>query len=498
MTRLRLPVVAALALTLLFSSCSADDEEEPLEARTPVARDVQTNPDRDPATVSERAAAVDPCALLAAESTTDAVPEGTGPHSCWLSDSSVRADVLTSIDDVERHRMARIEVGGAVAYRAMVGEGKCEIHLPVSHQRAISFSGLGTCASTTSYAGAAARLLQENPDAVTRPRGLARVSTCELAEGAGLATLPWTSSSNYSILDRCDIDGPVDLQLEYDDTVVRDYQTARQVAGTTVRTQQTADSCYVHFPLAPADIAVRDGDMLSAWVTTSKCAKGLAVARKLIVAAQDARTPGRAPIDLLYAWDESDTAAVGACVDFSDRTDLDCSPAEDADVPDDHRELIMEAEADPDVLCAAATPVVREHYGETFAAVTALASPTTLGGTGADDRDGATQCAFATPDHTFEISIVVSTAASNVDAEDDVAGHPAVIQPVEPASSTATTSYVVARDEADQPGFLAVALQAWPARGTGIYRGSGETAKPDLSRISAADDFVADLTEALL
>lgn len=500
--RVAVAAAAAVVLALLVTGCSDDDQEESLSALTPVDRSVQTSPDRDADEVREKAAAVDPCALLrSVHPSGDASPDTSlradTPHSCRLSDDSVRVDVFTAVSENERHRLARLELAGAVSYRADLRRGRCLVHLPISHRRAISFSGPASCATVTAYAEGAAELLDARPRRASRSPGINRVPACDLVERAGRRPGAATTSTTYSVLDRCDVESSgASLELEYEDQDVHGWQTTRVVDGTTVRMQETTDRCYLAWPVGEPDVTVREGDRLTGFVTSTTCRKGIALAKELVPAARRAESSDRGAADLLYGWDQPDTAATGACADIADQASLECSPAGDAEVPDARVDLIEHAEADPDVLCAAAAPVVREHYGDTFTAATTLTPRGTLIGT--DAPDDTTRCAFGSPDHTFEVSIVLSTAHLRLTADDEVAGHPARVHPVEVRGSTATASYAVARDEPGQPGFLVVELTAWPERGTGIPQVSGRSIKPDLTRIEAADPFVADLADALL
>ncbi|KQY56393.1 MULTISPECIES: hypothetical protein [unclassified Nocardioides] len=501
MPRRHISTLVAVLAVLLLSGCFGDDEEEALSALPRVERAAQTNPDRNAVEVAEKAAALDPCALLRAADpagarTTGAVPQADKPHSCWMSDSSVKADVYTLLSETQRHRLARRDLAGTVSYRADLDSGQCLVHLPISHTRAISFSGLAPCATVTAYAEAAAGLLQGHPARATRPRGLQRAATCDLIERAGRTPVPYEGATNYTVLDRCqDKESGADLELRYRSTDVQDYQTTHEVAGTTVRANGDSTGCYLEWTLGEADVAVRDGDKLVAFVTAESCQRGLTFARALIPTATKVPSPDRDPVDLLHAWDEADTSAVGACVDIQDQAELECAPTEDADVPDNRRDLIMEAEADPNVLCAAATPVVREHFGDSFTGVTTVAPPNSLVLAADDARDGTTQCSFADPTHTLEISVVITTDSTVKFRDgDELGGHPAHVNRDEDARS-----YVVARDAMGEPGLLAVDLRVWPARGSGIYRtSSGAPAPADRKPLEAADAFVSDLARTLL
>lgn len=489
MNRLLALVVAA---SLLLSGCSGGDEEEPLEALPLVERSVQTNADRDADEVLEKAGAIDPCALLRAGHpaggvSRDSVPRADSPHSCWMSDSSVKADVFTSVSEQERHRLDRQELAGVVSYRADLDDGGCLVHLPISHDHAISFSGGARCATVTKYAAAAAELLQAYAGRTSRPRGIQQVSACALLEAAGRSGQP-AMVTHYTLLDSCDDQASGDsFALKYRDTAVRDYQTTHAVAGTTVRANGSTSNCYLEWTVGKPDVTVIEGDQLVGFVTSASCRKGLRLARAMIPTITGATSSGGDPTDLLYAWDEADTSAVGTCADVVGGADLACAPAAAADVPDTPRDLIMKAEADPDVLCAAAAPTVRDHYGEAMAAVTRLAAPITFTSVNGDLREGATQCAFGSPAHTVEITVTVSTTTPRISNNDEIAGHPAAVDDYD-----TSRSYVVARDAMDEPGFLVADVRVWSPRG------SGPRVTADRAPLEAGDDFVADLADALL
>ncbi|WP_157551327.1 hypothetical protein [Nocardioides jensenii] len=500
MPRRRIAVLVTVLAALLLSGCSGDDEEEPLEALTPAERTVQTNPDRNADEVAERAGAIDPCALLRAVHpaggvSRDAFPRADSPHSCWMTNSSVRADVFTPLSEFERFRYAREELAGVVSYRTGLQDGRCLIHLPISHDHAISFSGLASCATVTTYAEGAAEFLQSTPAKATRPPGINRISACGLLDHAGRVTGSQQLTTKYTVLDECGDEATgADFELEYEDDVVRDWQTTHTFGATTVRVQKTKERCYLKWTIGEADVTVREGHDLAGFITTVSCKKGLALAKALIPAAREVTSPDRDPVGLLYAWDEADTSAVGACSNIADQADLQCSPAEDADVPTNRRDLIMRAEADPDVLCAAATPLVQEHYGEALTPTTALAPSTPLLVAAKDPTEDATQCAFGTPSHALEISVAVFTGAtSKGDADEEFDGRPARV-----SDDEVSRSYVVARDELGEPGFLLVEVRTLPSRWREIHDAYPSPEPVAARHLADADALVVDLAGALL
>lgn len=490
---------ALVSILLLLSGCSGDGgKEESLTALAPVDRTVQTNPNRNPEVVAEKAAAIDPCSLLQAADPADGVSARTvaqadGPHECSMTDNSVRVEVYTASSEHERHLMARERSSGAATYRTELDKGRCLVDLPISHDRSISFSGSAPCATVTTYAAAAAEVMQQEPRTVTRPQGLQRVSACDLVRQAKLKSAPPESASTSTLLDQCVVEGSGStLKFIYRGAEARGYETAHQVAGTTVLTNPSENSCFLRWPLTEADVSVREGDVLNALVSASTCKQALGFANALVPAANRVPSPDREPVDLLYAWGEPDTSAVGACADIDDQAELECTPAEDADVPDDRRELIRKAEADPNVLCAAAAPVVRRHYDDSLAGTTTLVPHGSVGRVWVEHPESATRCAFGESNHELEISIMPSTGTPRITGEEEVSGHPTHI-----AAGNGSRSYLVARDEMGEPGFLTVEVQVRSTRGD-LAPGSGRIAKLDTEALKTSDDFVADLAETLL
>lgn len=492
----RLLAVAASA-ALLLSACSGN-EEEPLTQLPKVERSAEANPDRDAHVVADKAAAVDPCALLrAADSAKSGAPRTSTsadrPHSCWTVGGSAKADVWSRVSEADRFSMARLELSSAVAYRERSEDGRCLIHLPVSHNYAISFSGTAKCAVVTAHAKAAARLLRDHPEQATRPVGLQRVSACQMIKRAGGTPQTYTGGSHYSRLDEClDESSATTLILEYDDGELYDYQTPHDVAGTEVRVQESRDGdrCFLHWTLGEADVSVSEtNDKHAVWAIAKNCKKGLEFAEKVIRTASAVKSPRRDPVGLLYSTDEPDTSAVGACADVVEGTEQ-CLAAEEAQVPDDPRERIMEAEADPNVLCAAATTAVREQFGDSLSAVTVPASSLALIGPEDGTGPGPTECVFGQPDHAVEISVRVSTGTPGGTKDGSVGGRAARID-----ERGDSRLWVIARGSLQDPGFVAVEVRVRHPRGTQPPRWTGQF--PEGSPVTEPLEKSEALVEAL-
>lgn len=152
-----------------------------------------------------------------------------------------------------------------------------------------------------------------------------------------------------------------------------------------------------------------------AWIslsgaTNEGCDLLLAQARRVIAAFDPQVRAG------LYAYDaETDLTGTAGCRRLLLQADRACAPAVERSVPSDPVQFLRRGEADPDVVCAAALAVAREHDPE-MVAVTART-------TGADA--GTRECVLLDATGAVEVEVRASRDALGADPQGEVAGHQA-------------------------------------------------------------------------
>ncbi len=524
---------------LLCSACSLlpggseGDAPEPLTPLAPVAREVPEAPaDRDDAEVQRALAVLDPCALLsptAARKVGDdpGARMAHGPHSC-VAGYGVRVTLHVGYDEWDRFDEERLALGGAVAYRNSPLLGNCKIYLPVSFTHAIEFGAPDTsrCRKPRAYAAAAARRLLGDPESLLRPAGPNRLAPCDLFAEA-VAPVPddqqlVTGWRDDQSLDECALwDLPdaeetgglainpvaarVHLELNLapalddwagDGGYTRTFDT---LAGERVQIQdEDGKGCWVHFDAWPADLPSSYGQTVQARVFGGRCERMQRVAAGLIRALRDGDAEPR-PVDaegLIYAADESDTPATGACQDVAGQADAECAPALDVGVPDDPRELLRRGEADPNVMCAAALGAVRERFGDDMRAATVLRSTATILD---EDAPQVAECVFVEPSHALRVGVTASTESLGSlyldGAELRIGGHAARRGEHGGLSEPKDSEVIaVALDGADEPGHLKVTVSVSPDREHGFWQSAPVDRKP----LKSVEPFVTDLVEGLL
>ncbi len=503
MTRRLLALLSCLLLTAL-AACSGDEESpRELTAQTPVARDVPTNPDRDAATVEGNLTSVDPCRLFTAAAASEAgdrlaTRRPNDAFSCRIG--TFRTTVIqlgTEFDDLNRYYQGRHEAAGAVSYRSTTSQRDCAVSLPVSQELAIEVRSYDrACASTVGYAEAAARVLRERPASVERAEDdTNRFTACGLlaaaADSSESAVSPYGYSPSDCALTSEDTNG-VRLVLDRDGPTV-DEADARDVDGVRATLDRVEEQCWLQWDL-PGSVAAVDGSVLTARLMTDTCDQARRLLPKVDAAAR--RTPpAGSPEGLLHDWNDGatdDLATTGACVDIVNAAALQCAPAREAAVPDDPMDLIEQGEADPDVLCAAVTPIVRKHLGNQLTPATTLAAAPR-----SQDEAVATECSFGEPTHAVHVSVQVSTSRphlSEYGEYDEVAGHPAELIESAGVKGTVPMKRFWIAHQVGQPGGLMVQVSVTPPRAEGNWQGI----EVDPSPVDAANELAADLTRTLL
>ncbi len=494
MRRTALLLLAALAL--LISGCSGDDgdEQRELAALAPVARDVTTQPDRDQTETERKLAALDPCLLFDA-----AVARKVGDpmdsrrydstHACRIGTSSTTTVKLAvALSDGARFYQGRHDAAGAVSYRTTSTKKYCTVSLPVTQSLAVEFNSWERrCTDTVAYAEAGARLLRTAPDRLLRPRDAGRFTACELLAPAVPERLQVDAGNwgQYS-LDECtaSTDGSMTA------TKARLFL---DISDAEPREQNKIDGqCWTGFELPHARVPLDSALATNATLVTDTCAGTRRMIARVVAAAR--RTPPQVdPTGLLYDWSDDTTAdlsSTGACADILDAAALECTPARPADVPADAADLLEQAEADPDVLCAAAAPLVRAWYGDTLAPATVLTA------TRAQQVEGAplTECAFGEPTHSLHITVLASTQQQLLSEDEEISGHPATTSTSGDVEGVSPMRRFSIGWRTGKPGVLSVTVLATPTRAEGNWQGI----EIDRTPVDEADGFVADLVEQLL
>lgn len=505
-------LLATVLVTGVLGACSSDDPEaRQLQRLPPVERDVETNPDRDAEAVLAAVTSVDPCLLLTDEAAVEVGDHPTtrrrqDPFSCRIG--TVRttvAEVVTGFGERARYHLGRHDAAGAVSYRGSTTRRDCAVHLPVSHDVALELrSWERPCADTITYAEAAAEVLQRRPGSVARGVDAPPpFSACELL--SAVATEQSRLGSINGTLSGCSLSAGGSV-TSTEARLILDHGTstaarpgAHQVGGTTVTTDEVEGQCWLRWDLPGARDA--NGRVPTARLVTDTCTEARDLLAKVEPAARRPR-PDAAPDGLLYPWSAAvdDVPSVGACVDVLDAVALECTPANPADVPADPEDLLEWAEADPDVLCTAAAPIVREHLGDELRAATSLAAPRSLRTPSSQvdaTTEPATQCVFGEPTHAVHVTVRASTSQPYLTEHSehvDLAGHPAVVAEArDPEGVVPFVRHAIGLG-LDRPGGLRVEVQATPTREEGNWQGIAVDTTP----VDEAEALAADLARTLL
>ncbi|WP_162599865.1 hypothetical protein [Nocardioides solisilvae] len=527
------------ALLLLLGGCSllGDDPGESAAPPSPVTPAAVTSPDRDRDVVSRRLAALDPCVLAQAGAPEGATTRATSPTVCTLrlptTHANVRVEIGAGLSQQTRFHRSRQALGGAVAYAESPVLETCGWYLPVDQGRAIHvWTYDDGCAATRRVARGVAELLMATPERALADPSPALVPPCEwLRAGHGEPTgdevvvdyLFGPSAAPGECSVRRPSGGiPVDtlvlgvaLDHGHRQYLVEPGRGARAVAvaGRPAALTTSAGDCDLQVAAAPLTVGPSaHDDVLRLRVVAQTCPEARRAATRMLEAV-DAREPaapdfsdppllypadGPDPAEATSARADSDVAAVGACAHVSDATERECAPATGAEVPEDPADLLLAAQADAEVLCAALLPQVREHFGDDVVAGTGVLSRATAAQQVAgEDAPQEPACYFGEPEHALHLTATASWRSldeSTVgEAEQEVAGHTAVTtSSTDPESPS--RSWTVALGDPAEPGVLSLHVQVTQDRSQGLWQG----VPVDGSLMEPAEAFVEDAVRDLL
>jgi len=480
-------LVGLLAALIALTGCSGstDDSAPTPSTVTPLPapdRDTAPVPDRDVDAVSASLAMLDPCALLVAAGARD--PQSHGINQCQAGPLEVQLN--RSLDASIRYRLLREEVAGHVVYLAPGAD--CHAWLPVTQARAIRIGGSASCDRVRRAAETLVDIVANRPRSVVRPPSRNRQPTCA----------PWRLAypraeispvSNDVVGDQChaELDGRSLGIVEFPTWhVSQSDDQSFHLDGVEIFANDVSTGCWYEWPAWASDLPTDDGEPILAHLRReAPCSADDPVLARMVTAVRESRAVD-APVEgLLYPWGSDDTAATGACRD----TDApECLPAATVEAPSDPADLIAMGEVRPDVLCAAAAPLVEEHFGPGFAAVTATDNLS-----GSDEGSHDRRCLFVEERHGLEIEVRTDTEPLGA-GDSEVAGHPAITTVDSATSIQATRAWAVAWQDVDEPGSLHISVRAQLARGDSTDRDP----RADVSRLDPAEAFATAMVTTLL
>lgn len=500
MRRIGAVLAAVVAVSALAGCAPAEPHELPAVDRT-VAAGAKDRPIDE---VRAASAALDPCALLdpavSAELGITAEPEAR-MFSCVLEDH-VEVETFVAHSQESRFWQERVEIGGAAAYRSSAQLQICDILLPTSFGTAIQFSQRRygapyDCTEAQAFADAAVAALQDDPDSLRRSEDGDALIACDVFEEAVGEAPEGTTFRDRNLLsdglDSCglwdDPDGAGFQAVEPRSSLwlVRRVPLAefssrggwqqnekRQVAGREVMLDPDSNACDVFFDVRSS--AEVEGEVIGAVVRAEDCDAAADLVARLLPLLGSAAPATADAAGMLFAAGESDSPAVGACVDAADQEDRACTPFVETEVPGPPAERLSRGVVDANVLCALAADAVRARLGDDLEPVTVIQ----------DDRPA---CEFVAPDHAVVVRIAASLDDMPGQGDQDFAGHAASVETTE--NENARTAWI-AYDEPDEPGHLIVEVLVGPSRVDGPFTTSpiddGPLASFDLlaSAIAAA------------
>lgn len=471
---MRHPLVCVLVTAaLLVAACSGSgdstsDEKSldpdlsqriaELDELPTVPAEDRTRQDRDPAAASAALWRLDPCRLIAADQGKPGELEQRAPHSCTLSigETDVRVLLGTTLTTSERKQIGATNVRGAKAYVQPGGPqlGGCTAWLPVSGDQTIriedDFAGCWRVRPVL-------RRVVERIDAPSSRRivpGMRAVETCHLLKH-GLGSAMKGRKVEY---------GGEDRSHGFDHCVAIDADN--DVAHTTIFSQfaslelETYQTQTLTFEEGASDTPTPDAYASSGWLANfgtirgravfgsrggagygctmrwaesttilhlkaKTCAQGKRFVRRMTKLLdnppQRSVTPQK---PLLYDSDGDDIGAREGCDDYlplwfglkysASETPHDgpaCHPYTESDVPDDPAEIVIAAEADPNVTCDLAVDAVRDEFGDRFDPATLDAySPLTLNqGEMMPPPLRVRPCVFVAPRRQVQVQVFVSS-----------------------------------------------------------------------------------------
>lgn len=428
-------LIACVTVASCTTSVAGQPRPAPNSATQPGGEPARTPkpPDRDPLAVTLALRRLDACALfdlnaVKASGNPQAMLLPIGPHACMISptsdyspgDHGVEVSVGDGANTLYTFDGKPVTIGGAKAYELRdyhSSSKRCELFFPVSFTRGITFSydvfdNVDTCQVLNGVAGASVPKLR-NPDTLTvdpARRPFAVWDGCSF-----LARLLGPDAQNYTYkpdgtpdpFSGCETtkkrdgktpgkDTPIAspaLEITYDKPPKAPNPT-RTIGSKVAEVHDYHTSgCALSWNQADSGAGNEWYSALMIKLTAATCDSAAQLAEKAITLAGQAPpdASGQPLRNLLYAPQDNDSGAVGACVDFgADPSHTDCEPYHPASVPQGTTAILAAAKANRNVQCAVFADSVSALYGKTM-------SPLTWGA----------HCFFVEPTHTLQLRVNV-------------------------------------------------------------------------------------------
>ncbi|UPK75680.1 hypothetical protein MU582_03285 [Nocardioidaceae bacterium SCSIO 66511] len=369
--------------------------------------------ERDPKATSAALWRLDPCRLVAPKKGKPGRVEQSAPHRCQLSigATEIRFVLGAILTTSERKQIGATNVRGAKAYiqRGSRRLGGCTGWLPVSRDNTIRVEDeFAECWRVRPIL----RRVVDRIDAPSSTRtvpGLGAVETCPLLEhGLGSAIkgrkVEYGADNRDYGLDHCAAldSGQQDtahstIYEQFASLELDAYQAQTLTFEEGVSDTPTPDA-YASSGW-PADFGTIRGrsvfgsrgdggdyECIMRWAESTTilqleartCARAKPLVRRMIKFLDNRPQPSASPQKpLLYDAGDDDFEARGGCADYlplwfgpeygGTMPSLDgpaCHPFTESDVPDDPAEIVVAAQADPNVTCDLATDAVRDEFGD--------------------------------------------------------------------------------------------------------------------------------------
>ena len=463
----RTGICVLVVLALLMTACSGSGDETSHKEDTAMALSKQVaeldalpkvslqgserESDRDPASVIAGLWRLDPCRLLAPEQGKPGRAQGD-PHRCALNIGGTYIELVLGapLSAIERKQIGATKVKGAKAYVQPGGSGDegCMGWLPVSQSQTIRVEdGFAECWRVREVLRRVVERI-DDPSSRQSVRELPAVQPCPLLEHGlgskmkGRKVEYGTVKGSYG-LDRCTAlakpEAVADtanggyfasLELETYDSAVpvekslgwpADFGTIRGRAVVGDRDSMGDGKwCELRWREATTDVRL----------IVNSCAQGRRMVKRMMGMLDRSQSrPAVLEGPLLYGADEDDIRAQGACVDYmplwfgrrygsahSFAAGPACHAYVEPEIPDDPAEIVIAAEADPNVTCDIAADAVHEEFGDRL-------RPTTL------EPESRTQrlpdkspfrvrpCVFVDPQRKIQVKVFLSSDPMPVDEE---------------------------------------------------------------------------------
>lgn len=401
----RTGICVLVVLVLLITACSGSGDEASSDTKTTSTalskqiaeldalpkvplQGAEGTSDRDPSAVMGELWRLDPCRLLAPEQGKPGRLQDE-PHRCTLriGETSIELILGTPLSTIERKQVGATTIQGTKAYVQPGGgsghEG-CLGWLPVSQSQTIRVEDVfAECWRVRDVLRRVVKRI-DDPSSRQSVQGLPAVRLCPLLEHGLGAKMKGRKVEYGGLLGDYGLDhcaarstndyytrsGDYFASLEfagYDPTTVVDFGAVRGRAVVGGRSPLLGNECELYWKEATADLQL----------TVKSCAQGRRMVKRMTSLLD--RSQGRSAVlrgSLLYEADEDDVRAQGACADYmpvwygrryESAQSVPPAPAcysyDEPEVPDDPAEIVIAAEADPNVTCAIAADAVHEEFG---------------------------------------------------------------------------------------------------------------------------------------